>query len=152
MEKAVVIDTNLLILFLVGATDPEYIRKHRRLYPTYNVQHFELVRSRLLLAPKLICTAHILTEASNLARQIANPMRSEIMATFKRFIDLAEERQVPGVQAADEPFFFRLGLTDAAILSLDPAGVQVLTVDHDFHIAALEKGFEVDNLTSYLFE
>ena len=152
MEKAIVIDTNLLVLYLVGATDLEYIGKHRRLYPTYSAKHFGLVRSRLLRASKLICTTHVLTEASNLARQIANPMRSEITATLKRFIDLAEERQVPGIQATEEPFFLRLGLTDAAILSLDPAGVQVLTVDHDLHIAALEKGFDVHNLTPYLFE
>jgi hypothetical protein len=152
LAKAVVIDTNLLLLLLVGATSHEYISKHRRLYPIYNTRHFELIQRLLSSWPKVICTAHILTEASNLARQTADPMRSEIMATFKRFINLADERQVPGAEAAEQPSFFRLGLTDAAILSLDPAEVQVLTVDHDLHIASLEKGFDIQNLTAFLFE
>ena len=152
MAKAVVIDTNILVLLLVGATDRRYIRKHRRLYPVYNERHFVFVEKLLASAPKVICTAHILAEASNLARQIGDPMRTEVMATFKRFISLAEERQVQGAEAAEEPSFLRLGLTDAAILSLDPAEVQVLTVDHDLHIAALEKGFDVRNLSPYLFE
>jgi hypothetical protein len=152
VEKAIVVDTNLLVLFLVGTTDPSYIEKHLRLYPTYNARHFELLRWRLTSAPKIICTAHILTEASNLARQIAEPMRSEIMATFKRFIELADERHVRSSQASEQPFFLRLGLTDAAILSLNQDQVQVLTVDHDLHIASLDRGFDCINLTPYLFE
>ena len=152
MSKAVVVDTNLLLLILVGSTNPEYIKKHRRLYPVYNARHFDLILGLLVRAPKVICTAHILTEASNLARQIPDPMRSEIMATFKRFIDLAEERQVKGAQATEQPSFLRLGLTDAAILSLDPIDIQVLTVDHHLHLAAIEKGFDVQNLSPYLYE
>jgi hypothetical protein len=93
-----------------------------------------------------------LTEASNLLRQVRDPMRSEIMATFKRLIDSADERQVQGARAAAQPLFVRLGLTDAAILSLDPTEVQVLTVDHDLHIASLEMGFDARNLTAYLLE
>lgn len=152
MRKAVLIDTQLLVLLIVGLTNPEFISRHRRLAPIYNQTQLAALQAILAGAPKLVCTAHILTETSNLLRQIGDPMRSQIMATFKRFIDLADERQVQGAHAASQPLFVRLGLTDAAVLSLDPSEVQVLTVDHDLHIATLEKGFEARNLTGYLFE
>jgi hypothetical protein len=152
VRKTVVVDTQLLVLLIVGRTNPEFIGRHKRLAPVYDQTHLLSLQSVLAGAPRLICTAHILTETSNLLRQIADPMRSEIMATFKRFIDSADERQVRGSHAAEQPLFTRLGLTDAAILSLDPAEVQVLTVDHDLHIASLEKGFDARNLTPYLFD
>lgn len=152
MKKAVVVDTQLLVLLIVGLADRAFIRRHKRLAPVYAEAHFEALRAMLASAPRLVCTAHVLTETSNLLRQIADPMRSEIMATFKQFIDLTDERHVPGARAAEDPFFVRLGLTDVAILSLDPKEVQVLTVDHDLYRASLERGFDARNLTPYFFE
>ena len=152
MTKAVAIDTNLLVLLVVGLTSSEYIRRHRRLHPTYKSRHFELVQGLLVRAPEVICTAHILAEASNLLRQIGDPMRSEIMAKYGMFIELADEPVIPAKQASRSPNFIRLGLTDAAILSLDPTDVLLLTVDHDLHIACSQRGFEVHNLVSYLYE
>jgi hypothetical protein len=59
---------------------------------------------------------------------------------------------VDGVMTSKAPVFIRLGLTDAAIVSLDPDEVAILTVDHDLPIAASQAGFEVSNLTSYFHE
>jgi len=68
------------------------------------------------------------------------------------FIESAEEPGISAKTASQSPNFIRLGLTDAAILSLDPAKMLLLTVDHDLHIAAAERGFETLNLTPYLYE
>ena len=152
MKKAAVIDTQLLVLLIVGLADRAFIRRHRRLAPVYAEAQFDALCGMLASAPSLVCTAHVLTETSNLLRQIADPMRSQIMAAFKRFIDSADERHVQGARAAEHPLFVRLGLTDAAILSLDPKEVQVLTVDHDLYRASLERGFDARNLTPYFFE
>ena len=46
--KAVVVDTNLLVLLVVGLANSNFIRKHRRLHPTYTVNHFDLLQ-RLLV-------------------------------------------------------------------------------------------------------
>ena len=147
VQKAIAIDTNLLVLLIVGLTDRKYIDRHRRLAPVYRAEHFDVVMPIVSKAPKVVCTAHILTEASNLLRQIAEPMRSQIMRTFKRFIDGADEEPIESKRATAAPGFLRLGLTDAAILSLDPAKVQLLTVDHDLHVASSRLGFDVVNLT-----
>ena len=152
MRRAVAIDTNFLVLLVVGLTSSEYIRRHRRLTPVYNSTHFELIRRLLVQAPQVICTSHILAEGSNLLRQTGEPMRSEIMTTYSRFIQSAEEPIIPAREAAQSSSFIRLGLTDAALLTLDPKEVRLLTVDHELHIACSERGFEVVNLTPHFYE
>lgn len=149
MNKAVAIDTNPLVLLVVGMTSPAYIRRHRRLTPTYDAQHFEMIRRLLIQGPRVVCTSHVLTEASNLLRQTGEPMRSEIMRTYCAFIQSAEE---PVKEAARSPSFIRLGLTDAALSLLDPKEVRLLTVDHDPHTACSRRGFEVLNVTPLFYE
>jgi hypothetical protein len=152
MRKAVAIESCLLVLLIVGATNPKYIAKHKNLYPVYNERHFAPLLGLLRLASSVVCTAHILTETSNLLRQVADPMRTEIMNVFRKFVHQSRELQADSVVASNAPTFIRLGLTDAAIVSLDPDEVAVITVDHDLHIAASQAGFEVSNLTPYFHE
>jgi hypothetical protein len=152
VRRAIAIDTNLLVLLVVGLTNPEYIRKHKRLTPVYNARHFEWIVRCLAEAPRVICTSHILAEGSNLLRQTREPMRSEIMTTYRRFIQTAEEPIIAAREAAQSSSFIRLGLTDAAILTLDPKEIRLLTVDHDLHIACSERGFDVVNLTPFFYE
>jgi hypothetical protein len=150
--KPITIDTNLLVLLIVGLTDPTYIGRHKRLAGVYGERAFRSLEALLATAPRLVITAHILTEASNLLRQTSEPMRSRIMSELGTFIAGADEALIPSRIAAESPSFIRLGLTDAAILTLDPSEIQVLTVDHDLHFACSDAGFDVVNLTSYMFE
>jgi len=152
MKRVYAIDSCLLVLLIVGSTNPKYIAKHKNLYPVYNERHFETLLTFLKLTSSVVCTAHILTETSNLLRQIGDPIRTEIMDVFRTFILQSREIRVDGVIASNAPTFIRLGLTDAAIVSLDPDEIAILTVDHDLHIAASTVGFEVLNLTPYFHE
>ena len=79
-------------------------------------------------------------------------MRSEIMTTYQKFIQSAEEFIISAKKASKSSSFIRLGLTDAALLSLDPRQVKLWTVDHDLHIASSERGLEVLNLTPFFYE
>jgi hypothetical protein len=45
-----------------------------------------------------------------------------------------------------------LGLTNAALLSLDPKEIRLLTADHDLHIACSQRSFEVLNLAPHFYE
>lgn len=152
MKKAVVIDSCLLVLFIVGLTNRKYISKHKNLYPVYTDGHFDILLDIVHRAPKIVCTTHILTETSNLLRQISDPIRSEIMAVFRQLILSTEELPIASGRASAAPIFVRLGLTDAAIVSLDPDEVQILTVDHDLHVASSHSGFDVVNLTPYFHD
>ena len=135
------------MLLIVGLTNRKYIGKHKNLYPVYTAAHFDALSRIIQRAPLIVCTAHILTETSNLLRQVSDPIRSEVMAMFRQFIRSAQEKHIDSGTASRAPIFVRLGLNDAAIVSLDPNEVQILTVDHDLHIASSRRGFEVTNLT-----
>jgi len=111
-----------------------------------------MIRRLLIQEPRVVCTSHVLTEASNLLRQTGEPMRSEIMRTYCAFIQSAEEPAIPAKEAARSPSFIRLGLTDAALSLLDPKEVRLLTVDHDPHTACSRRGFEVLNVTPLFYE
>ena len=154
MQKALVIDSGLLVLLIVGSVNPKYILKHKNLR-VFTVPNFEMLRDMVARAPKVICTAHILAETSSLLRQIGDPIKSELMASFQRLIhtaDYFEEMHIGSKAASSAPCFIRLGLTDAAIVSLDPAAVQILTVDHDLHIESSDKGFDVVNLNPFFHD
>ena len=116
MGRRLIVDTNLLVLLVVGSTSRAYVERHKRCKP-FTVNDFEdLVL--LVDGSELIVTTGILTETSSLTRQIGEPYRSEIGLYLKEFIERATEFAIPSRGASQRPEFLRLGLTDSAILDL----------------------------------
>ena len=152
VRKAALIDSCLLVLLIVSGTNRKYISKHKNLYPIYNAGHFDVLLGMVSGAPRIVCTAHILTETSNLLRQVSDPIRSEVMIVFRELIRSAQELSIESRKASESSDFIRLGLTDAAIVSLDPREVQILTVDHNLHIASSRNGFDVINMNPYFYD
>ena len=146
------IDTNLLVLLVVGMTDPRYIEKHKRVRGVYDVKKFNRLAEIVQQAQALVCTPNILTETSNLLRQIHDPIRTELMAQLAAFIEVSEERYVESKAAAAVPSFLRLGLTDASVFAMPSDDLTVLTDDAEFADQCARAKVKVENLTSYLQE
>ena len=146
------LDTNLLLLLVIGMTDPKYIEKHERVRHIYDVEKFNRLFAFIATGNAIVCTPNILTETSNLLSQIGDPIRSEIMGQLAALIATSDERYVESRTAALAPSFIRLGLTDSAVLSLPKENMTVLTVDFDLYKQCYDAGFKVENLTSYLQE
>jgi GntR family transcriptional regulator / MocR family aminotransferase len=64
---SLILDTNLLLLLVVGLTDPRYVSAHKRL--KFQRQDFQRLQEWIDAATAVILTPNILTETSNLARQ-----------------------------------------------------------------------------------
>lgn len=150
-KKTLALDANLIVLLAVGLADPTYIRRHKRLYPTFRAEHFELLLDIVKRAPALATTTHALTEASNLLRQCADPMRSEVMAALGALIERSDELTPTARAVSRLPEFRRLGLTDAAFTQLDPKLCTVLSADLDLILALQAKGFDVVNFHHLIF-
>ncbi len=133
------IDANLLVLLIVGGVDTAIIDKHRRL-SDYSADDYELLLVLLLEAERIFVTPNTLTEASNLLAQHGEPERSLLMAGLRYLIDESEEIIVASAQAAANPEFPRLGLTDAALLAAVSEETPLITVDSALYSAALAKG------------
>ncbi len=152
MRKTLVLDANLLVLLTVGLADARFIARHKRLNPNYRKEHLDDLLEIIKRWPELATTTHALTEASNLLRQCADPMRSQIMIELARLIKSSGELTPEASQAADAPEFIRLGLTDAAFTLLDPERYVIATVDLDLIVALEVRGFEVVNFNTFLYQ
>jgi predicted nucleic acid-binding protein len=139
MAGYVIIDTNLLVLYVVGLTDTKYIRRHKRLNGFIEAD-FDVLSSMLASAQRVVVAVNVLTEASNLLAFIREPARTHIMQTFGQLITRHGDSYVPSKQAVERPEFIWLGLADAALLDLCSRGGMLLTADSRLYEAALRCG------------
>ena len=143
--RPVLLDTNLLLLFVVGTADRAAIAKHSRLR-TYSDEAFELLLLSLQQASEIVVTPNTAVETSNLLRQgVSEPLRSALSRHFGLLLKRMREDYVPSFAAVDHPTFVRLGLTDAAISHLADGDMAILTADLDLYLAALSSGRDVVN-------
>ncbi len=144
MQDALVLDTNLAVLYFVGQTNVKYIEKHKRLRGTFDAIDY-ILTSTMARADRILFTPNVLSETSNLIRYIEEPLRGEIASLFGAVVGRAEERFVESKIAVSRRECKRLGLTDAVLLEVADTGAVLLTVDVDLYLAALHAKLEAIN-------
>ncbi|MFO3720571.1 hypothetical protein [Pseudomonas sp. HLMP] len=147
MSRKIVLDTNLLILLVVGLYEPNYISQHKNLQD-YSLRDFEDLIV-LIDGADIVVTTAVLAEASNLLWQTSPPHKQNLRRVLGELISKSMEHRPVSIQVAESTHFMQLGLTDAGILELPAGSGVILTVDLDLHLAALEKGLETENFTHY---
>lgn len=142
----VILDSNLLLLLVVGLASQNYIKIHRRLN-SYTDDDFVLLAKILNSVDSIILTPNTLTETSNLIGYIVNPARAEIYTVFRALLETPgnEERFVESKVAMTRTEFVRLGLTDAALLHMATESHTLLTADLDLYLAAVSQGLKAEN-------
>jgi hypothetical protein len=141
MPGEIIIDTQLLVLYIVGCTSPQYIRRHKRLRDVYTEADFDLLTRMMARSSRVVVTPNVLTESSNfLLSYIDEPARTRIMEKFQQLIAGLEEDYVPSERAAERPEFVRLGLADAVLLDAGDESRTLLTADFPLYEAALRSG------------
>lgn len=140
------VDSNLLLLYLVGKCDPRIIPRFTRTQK-YTVKDFELL-SKLLdrVFRTVLTTPNILTEVSNLATKLPEHERRAFFAEMEKHIKILDERYLPSSTASRDRNYRTLGLTDAVVLNLSP-GVLVLTDDLPLYSVIASRGHDVLNFT-----
>ncbi|HEY0075965.1 MAG TPA: hypothetical protein VGB77_17830 [Abditibacteriaceae bacterium] len=142
--RRIILDTNLLVLLIVGLTDEKLISKHKRAR-TFVPEDFLLLQLFLQDYQQIVVTPHILAETSNLAAQIGDPDKSKILQTLGLFISVQEEIQHPSKNAVNSLYFARLGLTDSVILEILPEGLPLLTDDLSLYLQAVSAEHQAYN-------
>ncbi len=130
------LDTNLLVLLVVGSVDRGQVERHRRTKRFTGEDYDRLIRL-LEGFEQVFVTPNTLTEASNLLERRGD---SRFLRQLRRLIELSREIVVVSAKAAEAPAFERLGLTDAALLQAISDRSPLLTVDLDLYAAAVAKG------------
>lgn len=126
--KGLLIDTNLLLLYFVGAHDPDRIPKFKRTM-AFTVDEFWLLMSFVASFDKLVTTPNVLTEVSNLSGQLAENLRGAFYKDFAIRIPILEEHYVDSATVSSSVHFNQFGLTDSGIVRLVKDKYLVLTDD-----------------------
>ena len=132
------VDSNLLVLLVVGATDRGLIAKHRRLR-NFTEEDYETLLGLVNQIDQILVTPNTLTEASNLLAQHGEPERSRFFEVLRILIEENEEIVVTSKTASQNAEFKRLGLTDAGLLEVISNSNPLITVDLALYLAAISK-------------
>ena len=148
--RGILVDTNVLLLYLFGKLLPSAIGQKR--LSKYGIDDADLVSQFVGRFGQILTTQHVLTETSNLARQIVGGgLRQELsLRLYPLFClespGLLNSCHVDG-PAIDANLFARLGLTDAGLTSLVQKNTLLLTDDLVLYISAVSTGGDAINFT-----
>lgn len=145
-NKGILLDTNLLLLLLVGFADPLLVGDFKR---TRNQQfaetEFSLLEGIVKMFSKIVTTPHILAETSNFIFQLDDKKRPMVLKIAKDAIQSFKERRPESKNLVQSDYFLRFGLTDSSVLDLPPKSYLVLSVDAGLVIALQKKGVDAIN-------
>ena len=126
--RDVLIDTNILLMYIVGTLDPRLIPMFKRT-KMFTVDDYTILCRFLHPFRSIVTAPNILTEVSNLAGQMAEPRRTQVFQIFSQAVKVIPEQYVQSTMAVENSVFVRLGLTDMVIAKIAEGAVLVLTDD-----------------------
>ena len=132
------IDTNLLVLLIVGSVDRKQVGRHRRARQ-FAPEDYDRLSLTIGVLERVLVTPNTLTEASNLLESRSD---RRFLDRLRLVVEGSDEIVVASVEAVRNHMFPRLGLTDAVLLEAVSEERPLITVDLDLYVAALSKGGE----------
>lgn len=145
-SAGLLIDTNLLVLFVVGSVNQNRIENFKRTR-SYGKTDYHLLCRVLAAFDPLYTLAHVMAEVSNLT-DLAGPERLRARLLLKETLSILREPEMASARAAQSASYERLGLVDAAIAAVArERKCAVLTDDLDLYLALASEGIVALNFT-----
>lgn len=146
--KQVILDTNLLVLFVIGMTDINLIEKHKRTQ-IFDVDDFELLKNTISKFDQIVVTPQILTETSNLLSQADTSTKSAILNTYALLLELQKEEYMTSISIVKHESFTRFGLTDCGILLMLDQERTLITTDAKLYYEAAKLSNNAVNFNDF---
>ncbi|MCY7376044.1 MAG: hypothetical protein LH472_08750 [Pyrinomonadaceae bacterium] len=128
-QKGLLVDTNILLLWIIGSVDRNFIEKFKRTADRFTAADFDLIHQILGQFQIKVTTTSILTEVSNLMGQLKGKYKEDYFSAFAKVITLVDENLVKSSEICILPEFNKFGLTDSAITKIARDNYLVLTDD-----------------------
>ena len=139
-RKGIIVDTNILLLFFVGSTNRDRIKKFNRT-EKFIPEDYDILVQLLENFSLIVVTPNILTEVNSFINQLGEPERGRCLLIFSKFISTEKfnEQYVESQKIVTQQEFIRFGLTDCGIVEVARDRYLVLTEDFRFanHLHAL---------------
>lgn len=144
------IDTNVLVLLVVGLAEPSRIPDFSRTRG-YDPSDYAVLRRLLSGFRNAATTPHILSQASDLLRQSNawGVLAESLVAQLSKLYLVTDEIAVPARNLAKARIYARFGLADAAVFDAARRGCTVLTDDLPLHNVLLSLGCTSVNFTEF---
>jgi len=142
-QQGILIDTNLLLLYVVGVWNQQQITRFKRT-KIFTKEDYRLLSNFLSHFKRVITTPNILTEVSNLAGQLAESLKTTFFPVFANKISVLDERYLSSSHIARSQEFYRFGLTDTVIQTL--ARNTYLVITEDFRLAQYLQHKDIDTI------
>lgn len=113
-RMGLLIDANLLLLYVVGLLDPNQIGSKRT--EKYLPEDFDTLAAIIGRFERVITTPHILAEVSNLGGQFGGQLHERFFEALTKAISALDEQYVVTNDAMQG--YRRLGVTDAGIIHI----------------------------------
>jgi len=141
-NKGSIIDTNLLLLYFVGKFNIEWIGKFKRVNK-FSIDDFLFVTNFFNYFNKIVTTPHILTEVSNLSKDLPENILSTYFEFIKSEIQILNEQYEESRIVCSQTYFNKLGLTDSGIVKLSNSK-EYLIITEDFPLSNRLSSLGVD--------
>ena len=129
-RKGILVDANLLVILLVGKLGPAHLKNCRATKSkSCTSDGYSLLVQGVTKFDTLVTTPHILTEVSNLAGRLQQPLLGEFRGMFRELVERFSEQSLASKEIARDAHFLRFGLTDTAISMIAPGRYLVLSDD-----------------------
>jgi rRNA-processing protein FCF1 len=140
----IIVDANLLLLYLIGRFDPKQISRFKRTY-SFEADDYVLLSLILQQFQRIVTTPQVLTEVSNFSGQLAEPMRTKYFENLRTEICVLHEEFLESCEVASGGAFVKFGLTDAGIHRLAQSQYAVLTTDSKLYEYLASQGIDAIN-------
>lgn len=142
--SSVLLDTNVLLLYLMGNRFPGKIGTKR--LSAYDLGDLRTVNAFCDKATEHITLPNILTEVSNFLVSDHHPdaWGAELLRLYCELV--AEEIYLPSKEVVEDPVFQKIGLTDAGIYRLQRNGTKIMTDDYNLYNRLMKNGVDAVNI------
>ena len=126
-------DTNLLVLLVIGTLSKSEIQNHKRTQSRYTDTDYQLLTEWVATFKKIVTTPNILTEASNLLEGYIYKNQYALQV-LQNLVDVMDEICIDSGSAMSnyQKSFFKFGLSDTVIHILAEKKYLVVTDDLNF--------------------
>lgn len=131
----IILDTNLLVVLIVGMVDRRLVGQHRRTR-AFTPESFDFLLDMVLGAEQVVVTPHVLAETSNLLGQDDDPRCRALREKLREMIGMYPERHVAALELSKHADYLRLGIADCGILSAVREDAVLVTDDLPLYLTS----------------
>ena len=143
--NGLLVDTNLLVLLLVGTVNPNRIAQFKRT-SKYSIEDFATLQGIVMQFQRRFATPQIWAEVNNLTDLEGKELVS-VREALRTQMQIVNEHYQPAAVLGEHPAYARLGLTDASICDLSQNPMLVVTDDIALHVWLTSHAVDSINFT-----